>query len=167
MRMNHLQDRILVETETSKQTIGRHGWIFTCIGELHDTAGRVLLFFQPQRERAMCIWMKCWHILWFLSCVTIYPKETVFCNRMVLGHIQLESHNSLLQKTTSAYCNWTSLSPDVSSIEHVWDELKRRVYVRPDPPVNGQQLKYAVIEEWNAIPQPLRPTLFNLCATVV
>jgi len=55
MRMNHLQDRILVETETSKQTIGRHGWIFTCIGELHDTAGRVLLFFQPQRERAMCM----------------------------------------------------------------------------------------------------------------
>jgi len=49
--------------------------------------------------------------------------------------------------------NWVSLSPDMSPIEHLWDELKRRVYVRPHPPVNGQQLKYAVTEEWNAIPQ--------------
>jgi len=49
--------------------------------------------------------------------------------------------------------HWASLSPDVSSIEHVWHEFKRRVFVRPHPPVNGQQLKYAVIEEWNAISQ--------------
>jgi len=48
--------------------------------------------------------------------------------------------------------NWASMSPDMSPIEHVWDELKRRVYDRPNPPVNVQQLKYAVIEEWNAIP---------------
>jgi len=40
-----------------------------------------------------------------------------------------------------------SLSPDVYPIEHVWDEFKRRVYVRPHAPVNVQQLKYAVIEE--------------------
>jgi len=48
--------------------------------------------------------------------------------------------------------NWASMSPDMSPIEHVWDELKRRVYDRPHHPVNVQQLKYADIEEWNAIP---------------
>jgi len=48
--------------------------------------------------------------------------------------------------------NWASMSPDMSPIEHVWDELKRRVYDRPHPPVNVQQLKHPVIEEWNAIP---------------
>jgi len=45
------------------------------------------------------------------------------------------------------------MSPDMSPIEHVWDELKRRVYARPLPPVNVQQLEDAVIEEWHAIPQ--------------
>ena len=49
--------------------------------------------------------------------------------------------------------NWASMSPDMSPVEHVWDELKRRVYARPQPPVNAQQLEDAVIEEWNAIPQ--------------
>jgi len=48
--------------------------------------------------------------------------------------------------------NWASMSPDMSPIEHVWGELKRRVYDRPHPPVNVQQLKNAVIEEWNPIP---------------
>jgi len=49
--------------------------------------------------------------------------------------------------------NWASMSPDMSPIEHVWDELKIRVYTRPHPPVNVQQLKDAAIKEWNAIPQ--------------
>jgi len=41
--------------------------------------------------------------------------------------------------------NWASMSPDMSPI--VWDELKIRVYTRPHPPVNEQQLE----QEWNAI----------------
>ena len=55
--------------------------------------------------------------------------------------------------TNISLLHWALLSPDVSSIEHVWHEFKRRVYVRPHPPVNRQQLKYAVIEKWNAIQQ--------------
>jgi len=49
--------------------------------------------------------------------------------------------------------NWASMSPDMSSFEHVWDELKIRVYARPYPPINVQQLEDAVIEELNAILQ--------------
>jgi len=45
------------------------------------------------------------------------------------------------------------MSPDMSPIENLWDELKRKVYARPHPPVNVQQLEDAVIEAWNAIPQ--------------
>jgi len=45
------------------------------------------------------------------------------------------------------------MSPDMSPMEQLWDELKKMVYARPHPPVNVQQLEDAVIEEWNAIPQ--------------
>jgi len=45
------------------------------------------------------------------------------------------------------------MSPDMSPIEHLWDELKRKVYARPHPAAKVQQLEDAVIEEWNAIPQ--------------
>jgi len=44
------------------------------------------------------------------------------------------------------------MSPDMSPIENVRDELKRRVYATRHPPVNVQRLEDTVIEEWNAIP---------------
>ena len=85
--VNHLRDRILMETETSRVELYMYG------EELHDTTGRVLLS-STATWTPMCMWMKCWHILLFLSCRTFSLKETVYCNRMVLGHIQLESHSS-------------------------------------------------------------------------
>jgi len=53
----------------------------------------------------------------------------------------------------SSLMNCSSMSPDMSPIEQVWDKLKRRVYTRPHPPVKVQQLEDAVKEEWKAIPQ--------------
>ena len=42
---------------------------------------------------------------------------------------------------------WAAISPDMSPIEHLWDELRRRVYARAKPPTNDNQLREAVIEE--------------------
>jgi len=50
---------------------------------------------------------------------------------------------------------WAAMSPDMSPIEHLWDELKRHVYARAKPPTNVNQLREAVIEEWENIPQQL------------
>ena len=43
---------------------------------------------------------------------------------------------------------WAAMSPDMSPLEHLWDELKRRVYARAQPPTNVNQLREAGLGEW-------------------
>uniref|UniRef100_A0AAZ3QUP1 Tc1-like transposase DDE domain-containing protein n=1 Tax=Oncorhynchus tshawytscha TaxID=74940 RepID=A0AAZ3QUP1_ONCTS len=47
---------------------------------------------------------------------------------------------------------WPAYSPDMSHIEHVWDALGRRV---------RQQLRTAIEEEWDNIPQAKINSLIN------
>ncbi|GFX23903.1 transposable element Tcb2 transposase [Trichonephila clavipes] len=41
----------------------------------------------------------------------------------------------------------------MNPIEHAWDALGRRVADRKPPPQTLQELKRAVLEEWDRIPQ--------------
>ena len=45
------------------------------------------------------------------------------------------------------------MSVDMSPIEHVLDELDRRVRNKVPPPANVAQLYQMLIQEWNNIPQ--------------
>ena len=47
---------------------------------------------------------------------------------------------------------WPPYSPDLTLIEHMWDELDRRVRKRRNPPATLAQLRNALIDEWNNIP---------------
>lgn len=51
--------------------------------------------------------------------------------------------------------DWPAVSPDMNPIEHLWDELKRRVRGRSPAPASIEDLKTALIEEWQEIPQDI------------
>ena len=77
-------------------------------------------------------------------------------------HDNFPEKNGILQQdgarphtacATQQYIADNNISLLNCAIEHVWGELKRSVYTRPNQPVNVQQLEDAVIEEWNAISQ--------------
>ncbi|GFV62360.1 transposable element Tcb1 transposase [Trichonephila clavipes] len=48
---------------------------------------------------------------------------------------------------------WPACSPDMNPIEHVWDALGKRVAGRQPSPQTLQELKRALLEEWDRIPQ--------------
>jgi len=48
--------------------------------------------------------------------------------------------------------DWPPYSPDLSPIEHLWDELDRRVRARQHVPATLDQLRTALLEEWENIP---------------
>lgn len=48
---------------------------------------------------------------------------------------------------------WPARSPDLNPIEHLWDEVKRRVRARDPAPTTLGDLQDAVIAEWESIPQ--------------
>ena len=57
--------------------------------------------------------------------------------------------------------DWPPYSPDLSPIEHLWDQLDRRVRQRQPPPTTRAQLARALEEEWNNIPIRRINTLMN------
>ena len=57
--------------------------------------------------------------------------------------------------------DWLPYSPDLSPIEHLWDELDRRVRRRRNTPTTLEQLQTALLEEWENIPVRKINTLVN------
>jgi transposase len=66
---------------------------------------------------------------------------------------------------------WPALSPDLSPIELLLDELGRRVRHRQNPPETLQWLRDALVHEWNNIPsafiQRLIGSMRRRCEAVV
>ena len=58
-----------------------------------------------------------------------------------------------LQTNNIDVLDWPSPSPNISPIEHLWDELGRRVYLRDPPPTSINELCNTLLQEWQRLTQ--------------
>ena len=81
---------------------------------------------------------------------------------MIMPQAILLGTLNFLKANNIAFINyWPAKSPDLNPIEHIWDNLDQRVRRRPIPPPNVIQLRQALIQEWNNIPQAEIKTLIR------
>ena len=58
-----------------------------------------------------------------------------------------------LEQATIVGIEWPARSPDLNPIYHIWDMLQTAVSSRPVQPATVQELRQALLEEWDQIPQ--------------
>ncbi|GFX19651.1 transposable element Tc1 transposase [Trichonephila clavipes] len=58
-----------------------------------------------------------------------------------------------LQSEDITRMDWPAYSPDLNTIEHVWDMLGQRIAARQPPPTCVPELRRALLDEWYNIPQ--------------
>ncbi|VVC27389.1 Hypothetical protein CINCED_3A014386 [Cinara cedri] len=88
----------------------------------------------------------------------VVPYAGFFGDGFILMHENAHSHAALIGRNYTEevgipVMNWPSRSLDINQIEHLWDELKRRVRPHDSVPTTLQVLKNAVIAQWMSIPQ--------------
>ena len=61
--------------------------------------------------------------------------------------------DAYLQQQHITRINWPACSPDLSPIEHVWDQLGRAVQARLNVNSTRADLRRFLVEEWDRLPQ--------------
>ena len=68
-------------------------------------------------------------------------------------HIARDNIQFLQNNNINFIDDWPSKSSHLNPIEHLWDNLDARIRGRQTPPGNVNELREALLEEWNNIPQ--------------
>ncbi|GFV27836.1 transposable element Tc3 transposase [Trichonephila clavipes] len=71
----------------------------------------------------------------------LFMDDNAPCHRTVAAKQHLESED--IERM-----DWPARSPDLNTIEHVWDFLGRRLAARTLPPVTIRELRLALQDEW-------------------
>ena len=75
--------------------------------------------------------------------------------------VPLVQQRNLILQQDNARPHVARVCQDLTPIEHMWDELDRRVRKRRNPPATLAQLRNALIDEWNNIPMRTVNALVN------
>ena len=79
-------------------------------------------------------------------------------NATLLAHVALVVTSFLIQNNVNVL-PWPAMSPDMSPIEHIWDEMQRRLHGLQNQPLMLPDLSCAFVRIWNGIPQAFFRTL--------
>ena len=90
-----------------------------------------------------------WHVTLFHSSE---PMAVLFQQDNVRPHVAPDNMD-YLRHNDNDVLPWPALSTDLSPIEHLWDQLDRIVRKRQQQPQKLDQLRAALMEEWQRIPQ--------------
>ena len=74
-------------------------------------------------------------------------------NLMVWGCFLAHRRSPLVVVQGVEVLDWPSRSPDLNPIEHIWDDLGRRVRQQVNPPQTLRNLERALVEQWRRLPQ--------------
>ncbi|KAI5695706.1 hypothetical protein M8J75_002280 [Diaphorina citri] len=96
----------------------------------------------------------------------VLPFVPLIGENFVLMHDNARPHTGrcvreFLEEVNIPTLDWPAVSPDMNPIEHLWDQFKRRVRARVPAPQTVAELKMALEEEWEAIPQTSVQTLIR------
>jgi transposase len=76
-----------------------------------------------------------------------------------------------LQQNNVNVMNWPALSPDLNPIEHLWDEIQRRLNEEQPSPTTAAELSVAFQRVWALIPMAfinrLVNSMYRRCAAVI
>ena len=76
-----------------------------------------------------------------------------------------------LEQATIVRMEWPARSPDLNPIQHAWGTLQTADSSRPVQPASVQELRQALLEEWDQIPQckirRLISSMWRRCQAVI
>lgn len=88
----------------------------------------------------------------------VVPYAPFVGDNFLLMHDNATPHTArvtqqYLDEVNIPVMEWPAVSPDANPIEHVWDMLGRRIRSRVPAPLTLNELRQALLEEWELIPQ--------------